>query len=90
MDASSRNTPNAVPHLVRALDDIIGSLCATGFKETAELLRIARLDLLMRLHGITAEEIELLAATLAGKKQKPRPALRRPVRRGAKVSQIRR
>lgn len=43
-------------------------LQAAGFAETADILAIARLDLLARLHGVSDEELELL---ITGPKQMP-------------------
>ncbi|MDR3527680.1 MAG: hypothetical protein P4L57_10395 [Rhizomicrobium sp.] len=38
----------------------IVELQAAGYGETAEILAIARLDLLARLHGVSEEELEFL------------------------------
>jgi|GEM_PF-1302603 len=45
-------------------------LQAAGFAETADMLAIARLDLLARLHGVSDEELELL---ITGPKNAPPP-----------------
>jgi hypothetical protein len=58
--------------LVTALDDLIIAAKAAKLKETAALLRIARLDLLMRVHGIKHDELELLSFALAKAAAKPR------------------
>jgi hypothetical protein len=101
MDASSRNKRKIVSPAVQRLDEVIAAVSASGLQETASLLRIARLDLLVRLHGIAAEELELLTSTLACNGAKPkkeagrrslhRPGKRRSAdRRGGKMPQIRR
>lgn len=51
--------------LITAIDDVIAAAQTAELNETAALLRIARLDLLMRLHGIQANELELLSFALA-------------------------
>jgi hypothetical protein len=72
------NTKSKQHHpLIKALDDVIAAARAAELNETAALLKIARLDLLMRLHGIRANELELLSFALArGAYAEPPP--RRP------------
>lgn len=93
MDASSRSK-DTIPPIVRALDDIIVAVHAIGLQETGNLLRVARLDLLMRVHGIEAEELELLTRALTqntqtSQKQPKRAAQRRHIR-DKKKTQLRR
>lgn len=59
-----RNKSLSTRALVGALDDVIVAAESACLRETAALLRIARLDLLMRVHGIEADEIEMLAFAL--------------------------
>jgi hypothetical protein len=46
--------------LIAELDRIILAVTEAGLKETAGLLRMARIDLLTRIHGITEEEFDTL------------------------------
>ncbi len=78
----SKNKP---PHpLITALEDVIAAARRAKLNETAALLRIARLDLLMRLHGIGANELELLSFALArgvyagAPRKTTRPLARKP------------
>lgn len=64
--AWTMKSKNKQPHpLIRALEDVIVAAKTAKLNETAALLRIARLDLLMRLHGIGTNELELLSFALA-------------------------
>lgn len=95
MDASSRNKAKTgkLHPLVGVLDELIAAVGAAGLPDTVALLRISRLDLAMRLHGIEAEELELLAAALT-RKAKLLPPKTRSARavgcRGGKMPQVRR
>lgn len=96
MDASSRSKEGNVPLIVQALDDIIAAVRAIGLQETGDLLRVARLDLLMRVHGIEAEELELLTLALARnggvpqKRSKRAAVERRRAAQAGKRSQLKR
>jgi hypothetical protein len=46
--------------VVSKITACIGQLQAAGYLQTAEILAIARLDLLVRLHGVSDEELEFL------------------------------
>ena len=46
--------------LIAELDKIIVAVSEAGLKETAGLLRMARIDFLTRIHGITEEEFDTL------------------------------
>ena len=46
--------------LIAELDRIIVAVTEAGLKETAGLLRMARIDLLTRIHGISEEEFDTL------------------------------
>lgn len=50
--------------LVRNLDAVIAAAQEAGLTETVALLRMARLDFLMRVGGIRASELELLSYAL--------------------------
>jgi hypothetical protein len=56
---------NALELLIGELDKVIAAAQAARLGETAALLRIARLDLMMRTHGIAADELELVSFALA-------------------------
>ncbi len=55
---------DALLPLIAELDDVIAAARAAGLGETTSLLRIARLDLMMRAHGIAADELELVSFAL--------------------------
>jgi hypothetical protein len=55
--------------IVEALSACIAEVSAEGLRETAELLAIARLDLMVRLHDISEQELAALASYLARKPQ---------------------
>ncbi len=59
------NRPEFVQHL-SMLDTVIAGITDAGLKETVALLKIARLDLVMRTHDIT--EYELAFAVEAAQK----------------------
>jgi len=50
--------------LVPVINECIKRLAAANMPETAELLRIARLDLVARTNGISEEELDLFAFAL--------------------------
>jgi hypothetical protein len=50
--------------VLAAIDDHIDVLRGLGLDDTAQLLAIARLDLQMRLHGISHEELDALCEAL--------------------------
>jgi hypothetical protein len=50
--------------LVEALDGVISKAVAEDLRETVALLNIARLDLLLRAHGFSEEELEALLVPL--------------------------
>lgn len=56
---------NRVLPLVEAIDACITILCREHLWETAELLRMARLDLVVRANGISEAELELFSSILA-------------------------
>lgn len=65
-------TKNKLCHpLISALDNVIIAAKTAKLSETAALLRIARLDLVMRVHGITPDELELLTFALTKAPAKP-------------------
>ena len=47
-----------------ALSDCIEKLAAAGFHGTADLVRLAKLDLLVRVHGIDDSELDALRLSL--------------------------
>lgn len=75
-----KTKPSALQPLITELDDVIAAAQAARLDDTAALLRIARLDLIMRAHGIAADELELVTFALASglhgetgaKRRKPR------------------
>ncbi len=50
--------------IVSTLSAYIDALCDYDMEETAELLRVVKLDLQMRIHGITNEELKALCDVL--------------------------
>lgn len=50
--------------LVRDLDRVIQKTARLDYRMTTHLLRIARLDLAMRQHRVTSEEVKCLADTI--------------------------
>lgn len=48
-------------NIVAAIDSCIDKVASAQLSETAALLRIARLDLMVRIHGISERELEQLA-----------------------------
>lgn len=55
--------------LVALLTSCIEKVQTAGYPETAEMLAIARLDLLARVFGLGDDELELLVAAAAKKKK---------------------
>ncbi|GAA0583481.1 hypothetical protein [Rhizomicrobium electricum] len=55
----------ALQPLIVELDNIIAAARAAKLEETVALLRMARLDLMMRAHGIATNELELVSFALA-------------------------
>lgn len=55
----------ALQPLIVEVDNIIAAARAAKLDETVALLRIARLDLMMRAHDIAASELELVSFALA-------------------------
>jgi|GEM_PF-7033452 hypothetical protein len=47
-------------HLVTRMRDMISDLSDAGLKETAALVRMAHIDLISRVHGISQEELDTL------------------------------
>jgi hypothetical protein len=56
----------AAENLVGMIDACIEDVRQAGFAQTADMLAIARLDLLANLHGIGDEEFDDLLASAAG------------------------
>jgi hypothetical protein len=50
--------------VIRALDEQISLLRSSGLNDSARLLEMARLDLQMRMHAISDEELHALCAAL--------------------------
>jgi organic hydroperoxide reductase OsmC/OhrA len=57
--------------VVKTLERDIEVTAAVGLDSTAELLRMARLDLLMHIHGISDEELQALIEALSAKNLSP-------------------
>lgn len=55
----------ALQPLIVEIDNVIAAARAAKLEETVALLRIARLDLMMRAHDIAASELELVSFALA-------------------------
>lgn len=72
-----RSKPKSLSPLLAELDAVITAATTTGLRETAELLRLARLDLVLRANGLTAQSFDLLsyaqgrAAANSQKREKP-------------------
>jgi hypothetical protein len=58
------NRTERLNNIVSTLSAYIDALCAYDMEETAELLRVVKLDLQMRIHGITNEELKALCDVL--------------------------
>jgi hypothetical protein len=56
---------SALQPLIAELDNVIAAAQAAHLDETAALLRMARLDLVMRAHDIATHELELVSFALA-------------------------
>lgn len=52
--------------LIRMVENCIHEANAAGLTETSALLRMVKLDVITRLHGITDEELEALQFVLEG------------------------
>lgn len=55
---------NALEMLTRTVENCIQEATLSGLEETAALLRMVKLDLITRLHGITGEELDALQFVL--------------------------
>ena len=62
------NDTARVKRIALLLDEHIEELAGLGFDSTAALLRIARLDLQMRMHAITDGELRALCDVLEDRK----------------------
>jgi hypothetical protein len=60
----TRDITERLRPVLAAIDDQIDVLRGLGLDGTAQLLAIARLDLQMRLHGISHEELDALCEAL--------------------------
>jgi hypothetical protein len=60
-------TEDRLEEIVTSLSQHIDTLHACGLHETRRLLSIAKLDLQMRIHGISDAELRALCATLEAK-----------------------
>ena len=70
--------------LVEALDELIGKVGAAGLRETAALLSLARIDLILRVHGFSEAEFDAFLAPL--RKSAVRTSrFKRLVHRGGRV-----
>ena len=49
---------------ISALDEVIAGVANAGFAETEALLKIARLDLAMRIYGISERELQYTLDTI--------------------------
>lgn len=56
----------AAENLLGAITACLAQVQAAGYAQTAEILAIARLDLLARLHGFSDAELEAVVALAAG------------------------
>jgi hypothetical protein len=65
--------------LVAATDHLIASATAFGLDETVFILKMARLDMVARLNGITMQELKTFGAALA-KRLEPQAAASRLIR----------
>jgi hypothetical protein len=75
LDCKNGGTDRIGEDMAAKLDEVVGTLERTidvtagfGLDVTAELLRMARLDLLMRLYEISDEELEAFREALGGAK----------------------
>jgi hypothetical protein len=55
--------------IVETLDGIITQLAASGLYETIALLKIARLDLIMRAYGLSDGDLEALLSVVNGQQR---------------------
>lgn len=66
---------------VTILDEVIAEVAKGGFAETAALLKIARLDLVMRVYGISEHELHWALDVIEGNEEpEVTPKLKPPVR----------
>lgn len=56
-------------HYISTLDEVIAGVAKGGLAETVALLKIARLDLLMRVHGIAERELQYALDTIEGNQE---------------------
>jgi len=70
----TKDTAERLPAVLAAIDDQIDVLRSLGLDGTARLLAIARLDLQMRLHGISHQELDALCEALESTNRHARPA----------------
>jgi hypothetical protein len=59
-----RHTADRIEGIIAALSEHIDVLAACGFAEARQLLSIAKLDLQMRVHGISDQELRALCDAL--------------------------
>jgi hypothetical protein len=66
MQRTERTAPQlrVLENVVAVIDTCIDKVVAVELHETAALLRIARLDLIVRLHGITDAELDQLESVV--------------------------
>ena len=55
---------SSLQHLVGALDELVSKVDSAGLTETVELLRIARIDLILRAHGFSEAEFDAFLAPI--------------------------
>jgi len=67
----------AAENVVALITACIAEVRAAGFAETAEILAIARIDLLARLYGVSEEELECIIAAAPLKAETPKAASRK-------------
>jgi site-specific recombinase XerC len=58
------NTELPLQHYIDELDAIISAVTEAGLQESAALLKIARLDLLVRSNGISEDELDVLLSVV--------------------------
>jgi len=69
------NTAERLEQAIATLNDLIGLTRYSGLTDTTQFLAMAKLHLLMDLHGISDKEFRTLCDRLEGKSPKPgRPA----------------
>lgn len=70
------NPTEPLARYIGSLDDVIAGVERAGLAETTALLKIARLDLVMRAHGISERELERALNTI--EQNDDEPTVRRP------------